>query len=237
VSLRRLGSHFFAELSKSNSTVFVLINLINELVNFFLGDEESARLDHSSEFILGDRTVVVEVKRVESLIDIEARVALHSLSNTFTGILSAEMNSAQITEVSAGSRVETVISLIERTSMVISSSVVDHGSVIGVKGKECFAQFIKSKSSVAILVVSGNEEFQFIVGRVNTHGVETITKLIRRDPSVVVMIKDSESIVQVEVRFHGKSGFGSLEFSFNIDNFFKSTNKLVFILQMKNRLS
>lgn len=89
------------------------------MVYFLSGDIESTRLNHSAEFLLGDGSGVVEVQTVESFVHIEVRVALKSLSDRFTAVFSAEMNSAQVTEVSNSSRVEAVFSSVEWTSMVI----------------------------------------------------------------------------------------------------------------------
>jgi len=237
VSLGRFRSHFSAELSERNSAIFILINLINELVNLLLSDIESTRLNHSAELVLGDATGLVEVQRVESFIYVEARVALKSLSDTLTGVLSAEMNSAQVAEVGNGGRVEAVFSSVEWTSVVIGMSAVNHRGVVCIKSKECFAQFTESKSSVSVLIISGNEEFQFVVSRVNTHSVESLTELVRGNPSVIVLIEDSESIVQIEVRFHSDGSLCGLEFSLNVDDLLKSANELIFILQVEDGLS
>jgi len=50
----------------------------------------------------------------------------------------------------------------------------------------------------------------------------------------VVLVEDSEGIVQVKVRFKGQSNFGGLEFSFKSDKVSKAINKLVFLMDVQN---
>lgn len=72
--------NFLSELGEGDSTITVLVHLVNDLIDLLVGNKVASGLDHSLELTGIDGTVVVKIKRVESLVAVEAWSAVHSLT-------------------------------------------------------------------------------------------------------------------------------------------------------------
>ena len=112
VSNWTLRHHLFSEFYKRDSSVFVLVHLFYNLICFFLGHKETSALDDSFEFISRDASTIIEVKRVESFIDIEIRHAAKSLTYCLNLNLCLEMSSPDRTEFYLSIWLETIITTI-----------------------------------------------------------------------------------------------------------------------------
>lgn len=79
-SYRTLGSDIISELGESDSSVFVLIHFVDNLVEFLLSNEVSSRFDHSSKLDGGDGSITIKIEGVEGLIGIKSWLGGKSLS-------------------------------------------------------------------------------------------------------------------------------------------------------------
>ena len=97
-SYRTLGSDVISELGESDSSVFVLIHFVDDLVEFLLSDEVSSRFNHSSKLDSGDGSITVKIEGVESLIGIESWLGGKSLSERLSSVLASNVSSPHALE-------------------------------------------------------------------------------------------------------------------------------------------
>ena len=148
-------------LSKGNSSVFVLVHLFNDLLDLLLRDVEATRLDHSSEFFTRDGTTVVQIHRVEGLVDVEVWHALESLSNGLSLNLTLEVASPKGSERDLSVWQEAVITSVGWVP-VVGWSAVHHAGIVWVKSKESFTELSHVESTVTSSVISCDEEIDLI---------------------------------------------------------------------------
>ena len=94
---------------------------------------------------------------------------------------------------------------------IVRSSSSNHGSVVCVMGDEHLFEFSNTESSVSRLIVSSDHEVTLIKGWVDANGIESSLKLVNINSSVSWLIKDLESINNVEVWLVGKLDLGVLD--------------------------
>jgi hypothetical protein len=78
-------------------------------------------------------------------------------------------------------------------------------------GDEHLFEFSNTESSVSRLIVSSDHEVTLIKGWVDANGIESSLKLVNINSSVSWLIKDLESINNVEVWLVGKLDLGVLD--------------------------
>ena len=71
--------------------------------------------------------------------------------------------------------------------------------VVGVRRFKCISKFFKSNSTIIIIIVSLEEEIDFIVGREDTNCSKTITKFRSTDLTILVNIENVECIMKIEI--------------------------------------
>ena len=117
-----LGSDVISELGESNSSVFVLIHFVDDLVEFLLSDEVSSRFDHSSKLNSRDGSISVEIEGVESLVGIESWLRGESLPEGLSGVLASNVSSPHALEFVSSVWKENIISSDNSWHIVRSSS-------------------------------------------------------------------------------------------------------------------
>lgn len=95
-------------------------------------------------------------------------------------------------------------------------------------------EFSDVKSSISGLVVPGDDQLALVEGWVDTDGVETSLELMNVDLTVSWLVKDLESINQVEVRLVSQINLCSLNLQFKVANFFQRVDKLVLLVEREN---
>jgi hypothetical protein len=103
--------------------------------------------------------------------------------------------------------------------------------------KECLFKFSGTKSSVVGLIVTSNEEFDFFTGWEDSDSKEAVSEVSDADESSVITIKNFKGVSEVKIALKGQSGLVGLEFTLVVDHFTEAVDKLVFFVQMKERLS
>jgi len=123
MSDRALWQHFFSELCIRDSAFAGLVELVDEVSDLFVGDCETARLNHAAELINRDATVIVKVKGVERLVNIEAGESLESLPDNLARSLSLEVNAPNVAVLQLGVSEEAVVATVERRTVVRGTAV------------------------------------------------------------------------------------------------------------------
>jgi len=219
-----------------DSTSSCLIEFLSELGSLLVGDVEAARLNQSLKLVLGHGTIIIQVAGVESLIDVEARLSLESLTDGLSGDLGLEVNSPHVSELNLSVSHEAVITSVERVSVVRGTSV-DHVSIVRVLGNKGIGELVESKSAVSVAVVSSHEQLNLLGGGVNSDGGEPISEISDRNPTTEVLVEDSEGILQVEITLKSKRSLGGLDLTLKGDSLAKRSNELILLVQMKNGAS
>lgn len=75
-------------------------------------------MNKSADFILGDNSIVVEVERVESFVDVEAGLSLQSLADRLSRGLGLEVDSPHVSELNLGVAHEAVVSSVAGAAVV-----------------------------------------------------------------------------------------------------------------------
>jgi hypothetical protein len=87
------------------------------------------------------------------------------------------------------------------------------------------------------LIVTSNEEFDFFTGWEDSDSREAVSEVSDADESSVITIKNFKGVSEVKIALKGQSSLVRLEFTLVVDHFTEAIDKLVFFVQMKERLS
>lgn len=228
--------NLFSELREGDSTVTVLVHLVDDLVDLLVGNEVTSGLNHSLELSSIDDTVVVEIKGVEGLVGVEAWTAVDSLTEGLGGGLNSEVSSPHVLVLESGGWEEAVISS-DWSWGVVRWSSLNLAGVVRIVSEESIAELGESESSVTVLVPSGNEEIDLLGSWEHVDGVEAGSELVRVDGTVSWDIEDLEGISKVEVVSVGKRDLGVLNFHLLVADVLKTVDELILIVDSEDWLS
>lgn len=229
-------SDIIGELGECNSSILVFVHFVDHLVKLFLANEVASRLDHSSKFEGGNGSISIEVKGVESLISIESWLGSKSLSKGLSGIFASDVGSPHALEFVSSVGEEHVISSNDSWHVVGSSSG-NHGGIVAIVGNEHLLELADRESSVSRGIVSCDEKIALVIGWVDANGIESSLKLVNINSSISRLVKDLESINDVEVRLMGELDLGVFNFLLKVANLLQGVNELVLLVEWKNWLS
>ena len=102
--------------------------------------------------------------------------------------------------------------------------------VVGVIRLERFGELSETDCAIAVCIVPLEEKVNLIVGGEHSDCGKTFTNFRSGKFSIVVGVKDVESIVQVEVGLQSKVHLGGLKLTLLGNCVAKTINKLVFFM-------
>jgi len=108
--------------------------------------------------------------------------------------------------------------------------------VVAVKGCECSSELFERQTSVTVVVVTSDPQFQLVRSRVNTNSIQSSTEIMGVNHTTVVGIEDVEGIRQVEVSLEHEVGFGSLECPFLRHELLHAAYEVVLLWEVEDRL-
>jgi len=228
VSLGASWSYFIGELSKGDSAILVLVHLLNDLIDFLLGDVETSALNDSLKFISGDATIAVEVEGVECVVGVEVWVGAELLTDSLRLVLSSKVGSPACSELVSSSWSEAVITSVNWV-LVVRWSSSDFTGVVIVEGQESCLEFSSGESAVSTGVVPSDEEIDLILGWEETNGVESVSELVGVDDTVASLVEDFEGISEVEVIACSKTSLVGLNLVLDSADGLQAADELVFV--------
>lgn len=163
VSLGASWSYFIGKLSEGNSSILVLVHLIDDLFDFFLGDIESSALDDSLKFISGDAAISVKVEGVEGVVGVKVWVGTELLADGFRLVFGSKVGSPAGTELVSSSWSEAVVTSVDWV-LVVGWSSSDLTGVVVVEGQESCLELVSGESAVSVGVVPSDEEVDLVLG-------------------------------------------------------------------------
>lgn len=140
------------------------------------------------------------------------------MSEGLSGIFASDMSSPHALEFVSSVWEEHVIPA-NNSWDVVGASSGNHGGIVAIVSDEHLFEFRNAKSSISRVIVSGDHEVTLIEGWVDTNGIESSLKLVDINSSVSWVIKDLESIDDVEVWLVRELDLGVLDFLFEVANF------------------
>ena len=215
-------------LSKGDSAILVLVHLLNDLIDFLLGDVETSALNDSLKFISGDATISVEVEGVECVVGVEVWVGAELLTDSLRLVLSSKVGSPACSELVSSSWSEAVITSVNWV-LVVRWSSSDFTGVVIVEGQESCLEFSSGESAVSIGVVPSDEEIDLILGWEETNGVESVSELVGVDDTVASLVEDFEGISEVEVIACSKTSLVGLNLVLDSADGLQAADELVFV--------
>jgi len=228
VSLGASWSNFIGELSKGDSAILVLVHLLNDLIDFLLGDVETSALNDSLKFISGDAAIAIEVEGVECVVDVEVWVSAELLTDTLRLGLSSKVGSPAGSELVSSSWSEAVITSVNWV-LVVRWSSSDLTGVVIVEGQESCLEFSSGESAVSAVVIPSDEEIDLVLGWEETDGVESISQLVGIDDTIASLVEDFEGISEVEVIALSKTGLVGLNLVLDSADGLQAADELVFV--------
>jgi hypothetical protein len=148
----------------------------------------------------------------------------------FGVVFNLEMNSPHVSQFNESVSEEAILSSVEWSSVIVTSSSLEHVSVVRVEGSESVSHLREVESSVSGSVVSLDEEIDFVASWVNTNGSKSISDFMRADLSVSVGIVKIEKIEEVEVGFERQRGLCRLKLSLKFNVFLEGSDKFIFVI-------
>ena len=215
-------------LSKGDSAILVLVHLLNDLIDFLLGDVETSALNDSLKFISGDAAIAVEVEGVECVVDVEVWVGAELLADSLRLVFSSKVGSPACSELVSRSWSEAVITSVNWV-LVVGWSSSDFTGVVIVEGQESCLEFSSGESAVSVGVVPSDEEVDLILGWEETDGVESISELVGVDDTIASLVEDLEGISEVEVIACSKTGLVGLNLVLDSADGLQAADELVFV--------
>ena len=108
--------------------------------------------------------------------------------------------------------------------------------VVAVKGCECSSELFERQTSVTVVVVTSDPQFQLVGSGVNTNSIQASTEIMGVNHTTVVRVKNVEGIRQVEVSLEHEVGFGSLECPFLRHELLHAAYEVVLLWEVEDRL-
>ena len=146
------------------------------------------------------------------------------------------MCSPHVLELISGVRVEAIVTTVSGVT-VVRSTDLNHSSVVRIEGEESVVEFTLVESSVSALVVPGNEEIELFVGREDTDGVKSSSKLVGVDSEIAVGVEHLEGIGEVKVRFHSELSLLCLDVILVADKVSETIDKLILVRAREHGLT
>ena len=155
----------------------------------------------------------------------------------FGVVFDLEVDSPHVSQLDESVGEEAVLSSVEWSSVVVTSSSLEHVSVVGIEGHEGVRHLREIKSSVSVSVVSLQEKVDFIVGWVHTDASKSVSDFMLADNAISVSIVQVEQVEEVEVGFQSQRGLCRLKLSFEFNVFLEGSDKFVFVVEAEDWLS
>ena len=140
-----------------NRSIFILIHLFQKRRKFFLMNYVSSWLNHSFHFIKSNSSIIIYVKRIKCLINVEKWSYLKSLSYSLTCYFNLEMSSPHWSKFNLSVLQKAIISFIKYFFLIVGISFIQHLRIIWIHSKKGITKFCKCDSSIMISIISCNE--------------------------------------------------------------------------------
>jgi hypothetical protein len=151
------------------------------------------------------------------------------LSGKLSSVFNSDDGSPHGGELISSSWLEAIISS-DWSWGIVRWSSGNLGVSISIVGKEGSIEFSRFKFSITGTIVSGNEKINFFISGINTNGIKSGIKFLRRNSSTSVSVEDIEGISKVEVWFSGEVNLGVLKILFVVAEILKGMDELIFIV-------
>jgi hypothetical protein len=224
-----------AYLRVGHAAHLVLVELVESGGSLLLAHVEAAGLDDTLDLAGVHTAVVVKVKTVESLVHVEAGLALETLAYCLSSNLYLEVDAPHVSELDLGVGVEAVVAAVDRV-LVVGGTAVEHVRVVAISGEEGIGELVEVESEILVCVVAGDEKVNLITCREHTDGREALTDVSSGDVTTEVNVEDAESVVEVEVGLVGQSHLGLLKLTLKGDDVAHAVDKSVLLVKVEDGL-
>ena len=167
---------------------------------------------------------------------IEVRSASKAFAQQFSTLFDGEVGSEGAQEQVAGLAHEVVLSAVT-VVQVIGLTAAESGRTQGVLGSESITEVRVKDSAIAVPVVSSHEEIDVVLVRVGSQISQSFDDFGTGDPALAVLVKNLESIHEVEVRLGCKSHFSIFKFTLESDLLSQGRDQLFLLVELERRAS